>query len=216
VGQDLNADQLKAATKEAAGRLEAKVDTGPLVLREDYFKDKFNEPHTIQTPAGVPAKLTLRDSQRLVLAVNEVAKAMLKVAEPDRTSAVQYRSAWLEEEKVLIQRLASGEGPVLLTPNLVQIWGEFFDGWETEVVRLAPDRFRDALRQAAYSLLRLGLDIEEDWIKTVRESGNAAAAGMQMTSASAAGPLEDRYPWMYYRHYRIMNRIERHSYRHTR
>jgi hypothetical protein len=218
-GQELTADQLKAVTKTAAAMLERKVETGPLVLREDYFKDKFNEPHTIQSDAG-PAKLTLRDSQRLVLAVTEVAAAMLSVAEPDRASAAQYQSAWVDAEQVVLARLGDVEGPVVLTPNLVGVWRTFLAEWRAEVVRLAPDRFRDALRQAAYSLLRLGLDIEDEWIQTVRDQGTAAAAGGPYAPASAAGPgAVDywspplAYPHVYRRHYRIMNRIHRHHYR---
>ena len=57
-------------------------------------------------------------------------------------------------------------------------------------------------------------------IQTVRDQGTAAAAGGSFAPAGAAGPGAIdywspplAYPHVYRRHYRIMNRIQRHHYR---
>jgi hypothetical protein len=216
-GQDLTNDELKTAFKEAVGTLEAQAPAGEQVLREDYFRDKFKEAHQVTAAAGTTT-LTMRDSQRLVLAVNEVAKAMLAVAGEERATSALYQSAWSTAEPDLLKRLGGPpDGKVLLTPNLQAIWLKFLQEWRAEVVRVAPDRFRDALRQAAYSLLRIGLDTEDEWIKKVQEGGFVAApVGGAPVGTGYVGGASPYYPWMYHRHYRIMNRIERHHYRHAR
>jgi hypothetical protein len=107
-------------------------------------------------------------------------------------------------------------GEHFVPPNTRKAWIKFFQDWRAEAIRVAPDRFRDALRQASYSLLRTVLDAEEEWIKTVQDQRNSAST----TSASTAGDStgfytspESAYPHLYRRHFRIMNRIERHSRR---
>jgi len=203
---------LKAATKEAASLLESKVDAGELVLREDFFKDKFSELHEFAGAAGAPKKkFTLRDTNPFLITLTEVAKSMLKVAEPDRANSAAYLAAWVEEEKALMAKMGPPPG-IGVAPDLIKVWEVFFETWRGDVARLQPDQFRNALRQAAYSILRLGLDIEADWIKRVREQGNIATSTAAGSASDSGGTYVDHG---HHRHYRIMRRIERHHYRRT-
>ncbi|MGI8979348.1 MAG: hypothetical protein ACR2FY_08990 [Pirellulaceae bacterium] len=216
-------DKLSPVHQKALLALEQKVETGDLVLREDYFRDKFKELHEFPGPPATPPapqqvqKLTLRDTLEFLKTVTEVSAAMLNAAKPNRNSADAYQTAWLEEERTILARM--GEISPTFVPDLgqgperLQIWTTFLRDWRADVVRQQPDRFRDALRQAAYSLLRLGLNIEEGWVKAVREQGNIATT--DSTSSTATIGTSSSYGG-HHRHYRIMRRIERHHYRHTR
>ncbi|MBC7856968.1 MAG: hypothetical protein IAF94_26360 [Pirellulaceae bacterium] len=212
--------KLSPVHREALLALEQKVETGDLVLREDYFRDKFKELHEFPGPPPAPPappqiqKLTLRDTLEFLKTINEVSKAMLNAAKPDRNSSDAYQTAWLEEESAILARM--GDISPTFVPDLgqgserLQIWTTFLRDWRADVVRQNPDRFRDALRQAAYSMLRLGLDIEDGWIKAVREQGNIAVAADTGTYSSVGA--SSSYGG-HHRHYRIMRRIERHHYR---
>lgn len=175
-------------------------DSGEPILRDDFFVDKSEKPYV--------QKLTIRDTQLFPVAAAIIADGMLTVAKNDHPDAVGYLNDWSTEEQLIISRLSK-----IQTPNGAKIWSEFLKEWRNEVTRLESDRFRDALFQAAYSILRIGAGIEKQHVDNVRkriaQGGGATGSGTSTTGVSTA----DRYPHLYHRHTRIMLRIQRHHSR---
>lgn len=170
-------------------------DTGDLILRDDYFIDKSSKAYV--------QKLTIRDDQQKLVTAAVVADGMLTVAKKDHDKQIDYLNDWIAEEQLMLKRMT------FQTPDQAKVWSEFLKEWRNEVIRLNSDRFRDALIQAAYSILRVAKGVEEQHVKNARDriaKGGGATSTINSTGASAAG----RYPHIYRRHTRIMLRIHRH------
>jgi hypothetical protein len=172
-------------------------DTGELILRDDYFIDKANKPYV--------EKLTIRDTGEFPVAAAVIADGMITVAKNNHQDQIDYLTDWSTEEGLILVRLSKFQ-----TVNGVKVWSEFLKEWKSEVTRLDRDRFRDALVQAALSILRVAKGIEEQHVKNAR-ARVAKGGGVTTSATTSTGiPGADRYPHMYRRHTRIMLRIQRH------
>ncbi len=159
-----------------------------LVLPVDFFENAFSRltpvPQPKDDPQLGPKKFSLRsDNQRAVLLGVAIAKAMLDVAKPERSPA-QYIVEWTNQEQDTLKKL---ETEVVLTPVMIQLWTQFFREWCAEVTRVAPNRFRDALWQAAYSILRSALEIEQEHIEKVKSQNLAPASNRQSSGLRGQG-----------------------------
>lgn len=175
-------------------------ESGEPILRDDFFVDKSEKPYV--------QKLTIRDTQLFPVAAAIIADGMITVAKKDHPDAVGYLNDWSTQEQLIVSRLSK-----IQTANGAKIWSEFLKEWRNEVTRLESDRFRDALVQAAYSILRVGAGIEKQHVDNVRkriDQGGTTTGGYTSTTGISTA---DRYPHLYHRHTRIMLRIQRHHAR---
>ena len=191
-----------ASIKEVAGKLTTQLlalqeESGERILRDDFFLDKSEKPYV--------EKLTIRDAQPIQEAAAIIADAMLTVASKDHPDSVGYLNDWSSEEQLIVDRLK-----ILVTPNGAKIWSEFLKEWRAEATRVESARFRDALVQAAYSILRVAAGVEKQHVENARKR-IAQGGGTTATAASSTGfSTADRYPHLYHHHTRIMLRIQRH------
>ena len=223
---DALSNEKLAAAKKAALLLVETEPTGDLVLPLNYFVEQFRKEYPVLGPDGKPivnpvtkkpATLALTNEDKPILVATMFAEAMLEVAKPDDLTSAQYVAAWVPKEKEL---LATKVGQVdLLTDRQRQVWQQFLTEWRDKVLATDEGRFRDALRQAAYSLARVALNVEQDHVNRVLAGTSAPTGGVgsdgtgtggYVGSAHHAAVMHERLMnGIYRRHDRRMYKIER-------
>lgn len=228
---DFSNKTLREYAKKAAVHVTDVQPSGELVLPVNYFQEAFRKEYKVQTlkADGTPdldaeaGSLSLTQDDKTVVICTMLAEAMLAVAKPDGQTSGQHLVSWLAAEpKVLDYK--TKKGIPLLDVRMKQAWQQFLKEWREKVLaKEESNRFRDALRQAAYSLVRTGLDIEKEHVDrvlagTATLSGGPGGGGPSTTSAGAGGGRgyhhvdvhhEHLMNGIYRRHDRRMYKIER-------
>lgn len=221
--------------KEIVDSMEQTGET--FVVPADYFLSQFQKEFTVvvknsageiqvdeQTRMPIKASLPLTGTDKKLVVCVLAAEAMLAAAGPDDLSTSEYLAAWEARQKEFLD-LQIDEEP-LLDLNQKQAWQQFLDEWREMVLQTDSTRIRDALRQAAYSIVRVGLDIEQEHIDRVLRglttpSGERDDRGLTLTtgvvtSGTYYGPYshatvfhERRMGHIYRHHERRMYKIQR-------
>ena len=192
--QEFSNDALRAYAKKAAVLVTDMQPTGDPVLAVNYFLEAFrNEYKVLPLRAdgtldqdAEPATLSITQDDKKLVVCTLLAETMLEVAQPDDQTPAQYLGTWITAEGKVLD-LAVDKQP-LLDVRIKQAWRQMLLEWRDKAVAKDSDRFRDALRQAAYSLVRAGLDIEKEHVDRVL-AGNATPAGGSGGSGSAMSSL---------------------------
>ena len=228
----LERDLVEAAAR-AGELLAVAADTGELILPANYFLEEFERQRPAQLPGEQPgATMSLTDTSPFRIACDVVATRMLDIAGQDFAEGEQYLNAWIQQQPQLAEELAARcrWNNAELRDRQLRLWSEFLDVWRQAAVTAAPGRFRDALRQAAYSILRIMIAKEREWVEQVRldrvgGGGTFAAGGPGTIGPTGFGPVpaagatwarvhhERKMNAIFHRHYRRSYKIERISAR---
>lgn len=201
-----------AASNAAAITLlrDADKDLGELLVPPDYFAESFEKKRDFPQLGGLPTKkLSLRDSPSLILAITYFAVPMLEIANDKDLNSEGYLNKWKLKKDSLVNNIGAPPKQPICPPDVAVVWDEFFDRWQEDVVKVDKERGRDAIRQAAYSMLRLGLNIEKEWIEKVKSQGNMLNAPAAFSGSSAAASGGNHQSHLYHRHEIRMWRITR-------
>jgi hypothetical protein len=205
--------------KRAAALVTDVQPSGDLVLPVNWFHEAFRKEYSVKpvNAAGVidpdaePASMSLTQDDKKLVVCTMLAESMLAIAKVENQTAPQYLSAWLSAEPKILD-YKTKKGIALLDPRIKQAWQQFLAEWREKVLATDSNRFKDALTQAAYSLVRTGLDIEKEHVDRVLagtatptggSSGGGTGAGTSSSSASGG------YRHVDVHHERLMNGIYR-------
>lgn len=225
------ANEVLIAAAQKAAKMVVEIEpTGDVVLPLTYFQEAFNKPQTVPTldidgnpqfnPDGTPrvSKLPLTTTVKKLVVCTTVAEAMLDVAKPDGLTSQQYLQNWMVRERTVLGTKFGNEP--MLQDDMKRAWQAFFDDWRAAVLKAdaTSSRFRDALRQAAYAIVRVGLDIEQDHINKVLQgtatpTGSRAAVVVSTAAYSIPSGTARSYHHAEVMHERLMNGIYRRHYR---
>lgn len=133
------------------------TDTGAPVLAADYFVVKSKEQFA--------DRRTILDTNNLLPTVVIVAQTMLKVAEKSEKNTEISVLEWNVAKYELREKLTEFN-----TDKDANMWIEFLAQWQDDVTERDRSRFRDALIQAAHSILRLGVGSEEEHVDALKGS----------------------------------------------
>ena len=207
----------KLRANELVKTIQPSGDT--FVLPADYFLKRFTKEYefpTVNPLTGAPvpgapvSRLGLANTDKKVLICTIVAEGMLEVAALERAAPADYVSAWMAKQRAILDFQNKDKIP-LMDRAQKTVWELFFKEWIDDVINVDPARFRDALRQAAYSILRVGLDKEQEQIDKVLKGG-ATPSGTP-SAAAATSLIAGGYVGSYHHstvvHERLMNGIYR-------
>jgi len=172
-----------------------------LVLPVTFFQDKL-----AKRPDGKEGITEF--AQRPILDAVELHRAMMAVANqfPADTDPDRFIEAWHDQKKEFLKVLPERNAATAL---IVELWKEFTDVWELEVLKENKARFREALVQAPLVVLGILLEFDEQHIKAAMTGGPPAGTQGGGTSAYGGGI----YTHAAVHHVRAMSRIH---YRHRR
>lgn len=211
VGFSQTAAELKANRVLAQELLRnSSTDKSELVLPEDYFINAFKVTRKFPVDAtGFAKTLTLRDTlPSLVIAITYFSSEMIEISNDDTLTADGYVTKWKAKQQELLANAHKQQPVGIAPPEVIVMWEEFFDKWQADVMKADAAKFQVALKQAAFSLLRIGFKIEEEWIAKVKSQTNVpAASGTTSTSGSTSTGTHNSH--LYHRHEIRMWRITR-------
>lgn len=207
---------IAALTARFAERLDSKniKETGSPVLRTEYFLDAYSQyrPYPAESTEVAGGFIRLRDGNQMHIA-DAVAGAMLEVANLELPTGARYQEEWAARLQTLAPKLKDNAN---LTLKQIAVWFDFLEQWKKDVVKADLSRFRDALRQAAYSILRLAIGTEQSQIDKVakdRVAGGTATTTGERTRSGGYHHYDVRHERMMSAIYR---RHDRRTYRITR
>lgn len=232
---DLSNAGLNKAKADATELLKNAPDTGDPVLSVDYFLTELSKETDVEKedPANpakrVKSKLSINSAPLKVVQCLVIARQMLLTAQPSLPTQGDYLTAWHGRHADLLMTTglppkAPGKLPDNVFSDLTgekDYWSKFLTKWETDAITKDATNFRLALQQAAYSILRVGLDKEKAQVDAVLNGGGTPSGGNRSVSGSGSGGSSSRsYHYsdviherlmngIYRRHYRINNRITR-------
>jgi hypothetical protein len=155
-----NASLLKSREEAIQLFVKNRPITPPVLQPPSYFLEKFKKNY--ETPDGT---LTLAGTKHKLLATNAVAKAMLECA--DATAQVEAPPEkvfgdWVFKERQLVVQLTKTNqaGESILSKMETIAWKQFLKEWRDDAYGSAPERFVEAMRQAAYEIIKAGLEVE--------------------------------------------------------
>jgi len=217
----------EAKAKELLANTKASGST--LVLAVDYFSKKFDESLSVPgfdliklQPKTTTIPKKLADMDKKVIQCLLVAEEMLLAAEVSE----DHINEWNRRLTDVLKTTGKDGKSRVFSPLSSEdaYWKTFLDNWQNDVIKKDSARFRDALRQAAYSILRVGLDIENEQIRKVLEGkstpvgGGGGGGGGTISGFSSSSQYSSSHAdvWhermmngIYRRHYRNMNKIDR-------
>jgi hypothetical protein len=224
---DFSNKTLMAYAKKAAVLVTDVQPSGDLVLPVNYFHEAFRKEYSVRPvnaagvidPAAEPGLMSLTQDDKKLVVCTMLAEAMLTVAKPPDQTSAQYLAAWIAVEPAVLE-YKTKKGIPLLDVRIKQAWQQFLVEWREKVLVTDSNRFGDALRQAAYSLVRTGLDIEKEHVDRVL-AGTASPAGgsglggtSSVLTGSGGSVVVGGYRHVDVHHERMMNGIyRRHDHR---
>lgn len=224
---DVGKDGLAQARKDSTQFLVDKKPPGtsqPVIEQGGYFVEQFKKDREVKGtkkigPATVPfeGKVALADTDKKLIVCLEIANAMGNVAEEDGDHQSDMPAKWDEARKAVLEKLTTkNEKQKQAAMSDVErlAWEQFLEEWQKEALKAGENRFGDALIQAAYEIVKAGMDITTQQ-ETVAQAAQAAAS----TGAGVVGTGAGAYarPGGYYHsdviHERLMNGIYRRHHR---
>ena len=199
---------LAKTRQEALDFIAKKVPkTDPVLSPPEYFINKFSKLY--QTTGG---KFTLAGTKAKLLACMEVARAMDEIGSQEGNPVPTPQSLladWTVREGILLSKLGEKSEATfdrsILTDNELQAWKQFLQEWREDVSRSNPERFKDALLQAAYQIVKAGLEIQTAQERAAA-SGELPARSSSNGDGSGNGIGGTSFPF----HERRMNKIIHH------
>lgn len=207
----------KKAIRAAAEKFrdENKPTSDRVIPEDDYFLRAFNTPrkHEDQT-------FTMAGSDDKVYIFWEIAKAMKKTANDHGNDPDKVIVEWEKARTEVMDKLSTPDQFTnrALYDHERAVWDQFLDQWEKDAKAAAPERFKDALNQAAYELVKRGLDVQTKQETLAKTSGPTREANSGASASASARPggyylsdvIHERMMNHIYRtHHRRMNRIIR-------
>jgi hypothetical protein len=147
-------------------------------------------------------------AHRPILDAVELHRAMMAAANqfPADTDPDRFIEAWHDQQKEFLKALPERNAA---TDLIVELWKEFTEVWEQEVLKENKSRFREALLQSPLVVLGILLEFDEQHIKAAMTGGPPAGTQTRGTSIYGGGV----YTHAAVHHARAMSRIH---YRHRR
>ena len=203
ITDDIN-DRLEKA-KKWLETLSKYTPTESTILDLDYFREQIGK-EKVDDIAYNTQKPTLV-AAALFEAMNSAA-----TSNPPGTLSRQVVLAWLEQKKLFLEKIGGDDGGIHERDKTVSLWNDFLDEWQEDALKKSPDRFPDALKQAALIIAGMLNDIDDKSIEDVLNGtvGNGAGGG----SSGGSDGYGLHQLWHEWRKAAIKRKVERIRRRH--
>jgi hypothetical protein len=207
-------DRLRAA-HDWAERIAKFAKTDNLIVSIEFIKEAIGKrrEHTSDSTKRLVHSDLKRQMDRPLLDAALLQRAVDAVltSQPEDAAAATLELAWAAEKERFVSALVEEAAEAKSTSRL---WRAFLDEWQAEAKRVAPERFRDALRELPLVITAILLDYERQHIL------NAMTGGGPRGTATTAGGVGGQYPIGFgashaaVHHARAMSRIHWRHQRH--
>ena len=208
-------DRLKAA-QDWAEKIAKFVKTDNLIVSIEFIKEGLGKRR--EYPRDADKRLvhsTLKrqmDRPLLDAALLQRAIDAVLTSQAEDAAVATVELAWAAEKERFVGTLVDEAAEAR---SVSRLWRAFLDEWQAEAKRVAPERFRDALRELPLVLTAILLDYERQHILNAMTGG-----GPRGTSPTVAGGAGGQYPSGFgvshaaVHHIRAMSRIHMRHQRH--